>query len=160
MRPGTLTFIGKPCSKCGEQLRYQSSGACIKCNADKTAAWKEKYYSGGAEYIAGWRDRNPLKSMIINSRARAKRLDIYFNIGESDVVFTTECPCCGDPLDFSRKQKICAQSPTLDRLNPGEGYIAGNVSMICWACNHVKNATTLERIEAVARWMRRQQPAQ
>ena len=44
-----------------------------------------------------------------------------------------------------------ADSPSLDRINPNLGYIKGNVWVISYRANMIKNNATLEELELLTR---------
>jgi len=37
-----ITYKGKPCSRCGAVLRYQSNRSCVACSAAKRRTWQPK----------------------------------------------------------------------------------------------------------------------
>lgn len=39
---GTAFYYGKPCSKCGETVRYGSSGNCRRCNLEQIEQYKQR----------------------------------------------------------------------------------------------------------------------
>ncbi len=43
---------------------------------------------------------------------------------------------------------------SLDRIDNSKGYIPGNVAVISWRANLIKNSSTLEELEAVVAWLR------
>jgi len=45
-------------------------------------------------------------------------------------------------------------SPTLDRINPAWGYIAGNIAVISYAASRAKGTLTAEQLSCIANWMR------
>lgn len=50
------------------------------------------------------------------------------------------CPVLGIPLDYtSGKGTRCDNSPSLDRINSLDGYTLGNVIVISWRANRIKN---------------------
>ena len=50
-------------------------------------------------------------------------------------------------------------SPTLDKTIPALGYVPGNIAVISWRANRLKNNGTLEELEALVEWMRKQKGA-
>jgi len=43
--------------------------------------------------------------------------------------------------------KICAGSPSLDRINPALGYVKGNVWVISFKANAIKQNATVQELE-------------
>lgn len=57
----------------------------------------------------------------------------------------------GIPLSLGRG--VChAGSPTVDRLRPELGYVAGNINIISSKANRIKNNATLEELKALVAW--------
>lgn len=44
--------------------------------------------------------------------------------------------------------------PSLDRLDSTRGYVRGNVAVISWRANKLKNSARVEELERIAAWMR------
>ena len=51
------------------------------------------------------------------------------------------CPVLGIPLDQDPKGKgeRSDNSPSLDKFIPSLGYVKGNIHIISWRANHLKN---------------------
>lgn len=80
-----------------------------------------------------------------NARQRAKRSSIPFTISLEWFAARVEagwCEVTGIPLnmgvrgDTSRSNPWC---PSLDQINPGQGYTEGNTQVVCWIYNSAKN---------------------
>ncbi len=71
-------------------------------------------------------------------KENSKRGKWEFSIAFNDVIWNTHCPILGIEInwfaDFRQEN-----SPSLDRINPKEGYIPGNVVLISWRANRIKN---------------------
>lgn len=52
---------------------------------------------------------------------------------------------CGRAFVFSNNQRK-GDSPSLDKIRPERGYIAGNIQVICYDCNGLKGGATLEQM--------------
>ena len=101
---------------------------------------------------------------IGNMKKRAKKnqcpVDLeYFTVQrlidmhkESDV-----CPCCFESFDFSINSNDKYHSPSLDRIVPEFGYVKGNVNVICYRCNLVKNDSTAMHHMQIVRYMQKHQ---
>lgn len=46
-------------------------------------------------------------------------------------------------------------TPSLDRIVPERGYVRGNVEVISWEANRLKNSATLEQLEALVDYLSR-----
>lgn len=66
----------------------------------------------------------------------------------------TKCPILGIRLDFSEKNNIrIDSSPSIDCVNPEKGYISGNLKIISWRANRIKNDGTAEEHEKIAKYI-------
>jgi hypothetical protein len=82
------------------------------------------------------------------ARARAKGRGIKFNLDITDIVVPDVCPVLSIPL-FDRPGARTNNSPTLDRVHPDIGYVKGNVAVISWKANRLKNNATPEELEKI-----------
>jgi hypothetical protein len=76
-----------------------------------------------------------------------------FLIGMSDLAWPNECPVFGCPLDWFAESRQ-ENSPSIDRINSSEGYIPGNVQIMSWRANRIKNNGTAEEHEKIAQFLR------
>ena len=133
---------------------------------------KKQYYEKNKEKIAEhdreYRKKNPYQiqstSLSSSARKRAKQKNIPIDL---DFISTPNmldwlkrqpnCVCCDRVFGIGYKGKFRFQnnSPSLDRLIPSLGYISGNVFLICFRCNALKNDATLKELETVLGWMKK-----
>lgn len=93
-------------------------------------------------------------SILPTLRARAEKAGVPFNLTAATLPpVPLLCPALGLTL---KSTFGCASdgSPSLDRLIPELGYVVGNVAWISFKANRIKNDSTLEELENVARWTR------
>jgi hypothetical protein len=78
------------------------------------------------------------------AKKRAKKLEIPFDIAPEDMLPLPEvCPFTHLPFDFAPKHgKASPQSASLDRIKPDRGYVRGNVRVISYKANTLKNDCT------------------
>jgi len=100
-----------------------------------------------------WQASNPDKFALTLLKARAKRQGIDFDITLADIPIPDKCPVLGFPLIRSAGKGPSYQSPTVDRIDPGKGYIPGNVQVISHLANRMKNSADREQLLAFARWV-------
>lgn len=130
------------------------------------------------ERVKAWREANPERSSVNNAKSRESRKirdpaafllsrtkdralkqGIEFNITIDDIAIPDVCPMLGIPLFFSQKGSIAGKnpnSPSVDRIDPKQGYIKGNVMVISWRANQLKNDSTLEEMEMIVAFRRKQ----
>lgn len=76
-----------------------------------------------------------------------------FNIEPTDIVIPVKCPLLNVPI-FSGHRASHAQSPSLDRVIPSLGYVKGNVWVISYRANAIKQDATLEELELLVKNLR------
>ena len=91
--------------------------------------WKLEYFKN-----------KPAKRLLWSARRRAKIRGLDFNIVEDDIVVPTHCPILGIPLVNSRPRGDSRRDiASLDRIDPTKGYVKGNIEVISWLANTMKN---------------------
>lgn len=120
---------------------------------------KKKFQSkeGYGEYVnvksKKWRSENPKKVLLINAKSRAKRKNIVYNLDINDIIIPEFCPILGIPLEFGLP-KHSDGLPSLDRIIPSKGYTKGNVAVISFKANSLKNSNSIEDLEKILKWMK------
>lgn len=95
--------------------------------------------------------------MTCAARARAKNKGMEFNIDVDYVrsLVTSNCPVFGVPLEWSCcrgiKSKPLPNSPSLDRIDNNKGYVKGNVWIISYKANALKNNATHEELKLLTK---------
>ena len=89
---------------------------------------------------------DPIRRLLIYSKSRAKVANLEFNLSKEDIIIPEKCPYLGIELlniigDRSIKNKI-----SLDRIDSSLGYIKGNVQVISWQANCMKNNASKEEL--------------
>lgn len=112
-------------------LYYRSE--CKKCSLLTVNTEK---YSGSKKRKTLHRN-DPRKVMLIQAKQRAIKKGLNFNIDKSDIIIPENCPLLNIPL-FVGDGKLCANSPTIDRIICEKGYVKGNVMVISAKANTAK----------------------
>lgn len=145
---------------------------CRECCNKHTAIWQEKnkkrlaklrkenYQQWAEEYrkdAREWRRKNPSQKLIQGAKERAEKHNLPFNISAEDVPIPSICPVLGIPLTPNIGGRIASDnSPSIDRIIPEKGYVKGNVLVISYRANTIKNAGTIEEHLKIIEYMRRQ----
>lgn len=100
---------------------------CQACNA----AYMRAYYRNR-------RVREPSKEMWDRARKRARRIGVPFALSRDAITIPPRCPALGIPLRSGSTRSPF--SPSLDRIRPDHGYVAGNVRVLSDHANRLKGA--------------------
>jgi hypothetical protein len=153
----TDAVLTKQCTRCNEKLPvmmfYKDASRkdgldhrCKKCMDKK----RIKYEKTNPITSQTW-------SMVSKARIRAKAKKLDCNIDNEYVrsLVVSHCPIFGIPLDWSRHRGngtvTTDGSPSLDRIDPSKGYIKGNVWIISYRANRIKNDATHEELKLVTK---------
>ena len=122
--------------------------------AKKRASWVN---GENADIQLHWREKNSARYLLTHARGRAKRKGLAFDLTEEDVVVPEFCPVLGIRLEWGvgRRASRNHASPSLDRLDPGKGYVKGNVYVISNRANHLKNNGTARELRLIADYIER-----
>ena len=106
--------------------------------------YNRKYYKKRSK-------EDPRINIFRNARRRSSESGITFNISLDDIVIPEICPYLGITLKAGNG-KQCDSSPSLDRVNPLNGYIKDNIEVISNKANQIKNnGTSLEHYKIANR---------
>lgn len=93
--------------------------------------------------------------MFRDARLRAEDKKLPFDIDVEYVrsLVVSRCPVFGTHLEWSAQRGNgpipIESSPSLDRIDPTKGYIKGNVWIISYKANVIKNNATHEELKLV-----------
>jgi hypothetical protein len=99
------------------------------------------------------RERRPKEVLINGARQRAKSKNIEFTITKDDIEIPNICPVLGIPL-IKGKGKLTDNSPTIDRIDNTKGYVKGNVAIISYRANLLKNSSSIKEMELILKYMK------
>lgn len=161
----------KRCHACHLKAKY----AWAKANADKVKASQRRAYEKTRqrvmEQVYAWRKANPDRARDIVRKAGAKyrannvakqllkgarsRGKYEVAITEDDIVIPEFCPVLGIRLERAVGSRTAGPaSPSLDRIDNTKGYVKGNVVVVSYRVNHLKNSATVEEMEKIVDFYR------
>lgn len=76
-----------------------------------------------------------LKDKYIRKKCQAKH---EFTIQFGDIDWPSHCPALGMKLDYYAETRA-ENSPSFDRIDSHLGYVKGNVKIVSWRANRIKN---------------------
>lgn len=117
-----------------------------------------------AKWGSRWQDVGWLKSEVYRSmrekyrlkKANANRSGKEFTITFGELDFPTHCPILGIEIDYFSEGRQ-ENSPSFDRFDPSKGYVSGNVAVVSWRANRIKNDGTADEHQKIADWMSKHQ---
>lgn len=95
-----------------------------------------------------------MREKFRNKKANAQRLNKIWTVDFGELDFPTHCPVLGIKLDYFA-EKAQENSPSFDCLDPNLGYVSGNVFVISWRANRIKNDGTADEHRAIASFIER-----
>lgn len=117
--------------------------------------WVDKHPGCMAGYTKSYRERHYSRTVIKRLRESAVKKGVPMELTEADVdrllSTTVVCPVFGTPFTVGGVRHD--DSPSFDCFIPALGYVLGNVHVISWRANRLKNNATLEDVERLLAWM-------
>lgn len=126
-----------------------SRDAYLQRNKEKTknqqAAYRERNREKINDKLRRWRAKNKEKTLFVGCQRRARDKGLEFNLEISDIVIPEVCPVFNVPLGPSGPY-----GPSVDRIDNDAGYVKGNILVVSWRANHIKNSASMAEIQALA----------
>ncbi|MCA7083394.1 hypothetical protein K7G19_07245 [Cupriavidus sp. DB3] len=121
---------------------------------EATKKWREANRDRFNEARRQWRSRNVVRALFLEARSRAKARGVEFSISIDDIPpMGDACPLLGHPFPAPEERRT-PYSPSLDRIDASKGYVKGNVWIVGYRANLIKNDGTAEEHEMIAKAMR------
>lgn len=155
------------CKSNDDGLQYR----CKSCVLENSKKWRNNNRDTIKQYYINNKDHMKQNMMMryrqlktdepwvimykaIKQRAKSKKMDFDLTPEYIKSIWSDTCPVLGIPLysaifesGQSRekcKAKPMKNSPTMDRIDSNKGYIQGNVCIMSYRANMIKNCGTLE----------------
>lgn len=89
---------------------------------------------------------------FIRKKQNVKQSKWEFSITMNDIEWNSHCPVLGVELDWFAEVRS-ENSPSLDRIDTQKGYIPGNVQIVSWRANRIKNDGTADEHRLIAEYL-------
>jgi len=133
--------------------RHRNIERARRKNREYAYLKRSKDKEGYNEYMRSWRTQTPktkIKTLITVAKGRAKIIGVDFNLTIDDLPPPTHCPLLGIEINYAAQGRGGRDnSPSIDRIDPSLGYVPGNVWIISWRANRIKNNSTLEELKKI-----------
>ena len=154
-------FTGKPC-KNGHISERMICCICVMCHQESGKKYrsnnkekiKQYFKQNGKKYYSTEKRRtkyqkNIQMELFHHAKNRSKLKNLEFNITKEDIIIPEKCPVFGTTINFMYKDNV----PTLDRIDSNKGYIKGNIQVISFKANRLKNNATIEELKNILNYM-------
>lgn len=94
-----------------------------------------------------WAGMSYKVKMFDRTKGRAKHKGREFTITIDDFEIPDECPVFKRPFEYEANSPWV---PSIDRIDSSVGYVPGNVQVISWRANTLKNNMTAEEARLMA----------
>lgn len=129
----------------------------------------EEYRQYRIQTQKNFKGRKPVEYKLVQmfnaARNRALKKNIPFDILLEDLILPDTCPVLGIPIYFNTgkgenrsRNATLKHSPSIDRIDNSKGYIKGNVMIISYRANILKNDGSLEELEKIVAYMKANLP--
>jgi hypothetical protein len=95
----------------------------------------------------------PGRSLLKAARQRAQQRNRPCTISVEDIVIPETCPILGIPLTLADGYPT-ENSPSLDEITVGLGYVPNNIQVISRKANTMKSNATPDELRGFAKWIR------
>ena len=146
---GRLT-LSSYCKECGKAQKRDQYARAKRDNGDQCHLPYGKRRLGRSATEADWKMHNMHQSAKKRSRKKGRLCNI--TIEDIRELYTERCPLLDIELDWetSGGKRASDNSPSLDRVDSSKGYVKGNLWIVSWRANMIKNDATPQELLAIA----------
>lgn len=131
---------------------------CRDCYNEYNRKYSRQYHKEHPGWSAAqsrlYQARHPKWQLLHHAKKRAQAKGKPFSISEKDFEIPKTCPILGIPL-FKGDKVMCRNSPTLDEIIVGKGYIPGNVQILSYKANTMKSDATVKELLKFSEWVQK-----
>lgn len=144
---------------CGKVLTVRRSNLIRKHGAKTKSCGCLKGLNQRTHGLSIRGQRTPEYAMWQSANHRAKVKSLPFSIEPGDIVIPEFCPVFGTRLETGRckeKGKTRANAASLDRVIPELGYVRGNIVVISYRANSIKQNANYLELQRIADWLKKE----
>lgn len=109
-----------------------------------------------------WKKQSPqlkwLNRTLLSKGLPTEERIALLSLAETEEQFLPAvCPVLGIPLVYGNEGVRKDNSASIDRLDSSKGYVPGNVHVVCWRANRIKNDSTIEELELIVSYLKNKQ---
>ena len=119
-------------------------------NKSRARAAQKKYAQENREKVRAavrkWAKANPEAKMLAMAKSRAKKRGLAFDLTREDIIIPAVCPVLGIAITGADVDHV----PSIDRIDNAKGYVRGNIVVVSYRANRLKNDATPEELRLIA----------
>jgi len=160
---GSTRYIGMPCIHGHTGERFVHNNGCVQCKRDakkKTAVYKKRGRPRKENMFVGppkpkrvtFKPETEVDRWIVRSKGNKKAKQRQgLSIDDYKSLINTHCPLLGIELTYVNcaGNRTTQNYATLDRIDSTKGYVMGNVQIVSFRANTLKNSATLEELKTI-----------
>ena len=124
----------------------QFNQLCFKCGKTWVGRVDSRYKTCGCGQ--GWyRSTDPTWKKFVYWRNSKKNEKWGWDLEYEDITFPTHCPLLGYKLNYRGNKGQHNSNASIDRIDPTKGYVKGNVWVISYRANVLRNNASIEELE-------------
>lgn len=153
--PATKDGLRSTCKVCGSAASKKWHENNKERRVETIKAWKQQNRSLINATNFAWRhsETGAVSELLAAAKKRAKQQGVPFNLTAADIEIPQLCPVFQQPLIRKTGKGPSPWSPTLDKIIPSLGYVAGNVRILSHRANAMKNAASPKELLMFAAWI-------
>ena len=154
MAVGEPVYVGN-CHNCGITKKYVANQNCVICHKQNCKRRRDHPKNKAKQSILNKQKHraNIEVDLLRRAKYRTKKSGLEFNIDIKDIIIPEFCPILGIPIIIG-KEKVHANSPSIDRIDSNNGYMKGNVQVISYKANACKGNLSLQEMIQFGEWAR------
>lgn len=119
-----------------------------RVNARRRERHREKRAGIQSRRITHGKTHTPEYRMLLGAKKRASAAGLPFALTVHEIPsIPARCPVLGVAIAIGGER---GNSPSLDRVDPARGYVAGNVRVVSWRANRLRSDATAAELFMVA----------
>jgi hypothetical protein len=161
---GLKKYVGQPCIHGHTGERWVRNNGCVECHAKTkhVVTYKKRGRPRKHELFIGpprlkrvtFKPETEIDRWIVRSKGNKKaKLRKGLSIADYKALVVTHCPLLGVELNYTKYSGNTAPNnyATLDKIDPDKGYVLGNVQIVSFRANTLKNSATLEELKLIVK---------
>lgn len=139
----------KLCKRASSLKNYKYAGGKERQHK-RYKEWTEEDKAYNAELQVKYYWKSIHRKKLYLAKQRADKLGLEFNLELSDIIIPEVCPYLEIPFIKGTKEEKWS-TYSIDRIDPTKGYIKGNVQIISYLANTMKNKASKEQLVTFAK---------